>query len=204
MKQKSKLRPYWIRLLVVLAIAIFASWAFNEAVYQFQKEDYDRAPRVIQLVIPKGTSRLVEAGQDPPLIPAELVFVVGDMLEVKNEDEVSHQVGPIWVPPATTGSLVMDTPEKQLFSCSFQTSRYLGVDVRQPTTLGTRLTALGLVAPTTAALLFLYSLVIFPIDGKPARKELISVASQPAQASSPILATPNPEAAADNHGSEAQ
>jgi hypothetical protein len=97
-----------------------------------------------------------------------MVFVIGDVLEVKNEDATSHQLGPLWVPSGATSRLVMEQASSFVYSCSFQTSRYLGIDVRQPTTIGTRVAGLALVVPTTAVLFFLYSLLMFPIKNRAA------------------------------------
>jgi hypothetical protein len=54
-----------------------------------------------------------------------------------------------------------------VFQCSFQSTNYLGLDVRQPTTTGTRLAALFLATPTVTVLLYLYSLVAMPLKPKP-------------------------------------
>ena len=163
---KNSIRPYLVRLGVVIVISLVFTAVFNEGVVQFQRVNYDRAPQVIELVIPAGTSKQVGAGQNEPVIPAEMSFVIGDTLQVKNEDSVSHQLGPIWVPAGTTASLVMGQADKLAYSCSFTVSRYLNIDVYPPTTLGTRLAALIVAGPTTAALLFLYSLLMFPIRSK--------------------------------------
>jgi hypothetical protein len=160
------LRPYLVRLAITVAISVLFVAAFNEIVYLFQKESYDRAPTTIELVIPSGTAQRVEAGESVPSIPDEMVFVVGDTLQVRNEDSVPHQLGPIWVPANSTGKLLMEQVEQISLSCSFRATRYLGVDVRQPTTIATRLTAMALAAPTMAALLFIYGLLIFPIRNK--------------------------------------
>jgi len=163
MKNKSTIRPYINRLIIVFLISVVLVTLFNEGAYMLQKEKYDRAPQTIELTIPAGTAARVEAGEDVPSIPQEMVFVLGDTLHVTNNDSVSHQLGPVWVPAGSTASLVMKQAEKFSYSCSFATSRYLGLDVRQPTTLGTRLTALGLAAPTMTVLFFIYSILIFPV-----------------------------------------
>jgi hypothetical protein len=92
-----------------------------------------------------------------------MVFMMGDTLVVKNEDTVDHQLGPVWVPPGSTASLALEKPNKYAYSCSFIPSKYLGLDVRQATTIGVRLTALAISAPTVTALIFIYSLLVFPI-----------------------------------------
>ena len=166
-----KFRPYLIRLLLVFLFSVLLTTALDEGAYWLQKDQYDRAPKTIQLVIPAGTAQRVANGEAVPSIPAEMVFVLGDTLEVKNEDSVSHELGPIWVPPGATGSLLMQEAQNLTLHCSFQPTQYLGLDVRQPTTLGTRLTALAFAAPTMTALLFIYSLLVFPVGGKKAKME---------------------------------
>ena len=97
----------------------------------------DRAPQRIELVIPAGTADQIASGQAVPSIPTDMVFVVGDTLVVKNEDTASHQLGPIWVPPGTSASLNLDTANRYSYACSFQPSRYLGLDVRSRVTCST-------------------------------------------------------------------
>jgi hypothetical protein len=172
MAEKARQRPYLTRLLVTLAISVIFVAVFNEVTYLLQKEDFDRLPKTVQLVIPPGTAERVAAGGSVPGIPEEMVFVLGDILEVKNKDSEAHQLGPLWVPPGGTSSLVMKEPNKYSYACSFQASNYLGLDVRQGTTLATRITAMLLAAPTLTALLFIYSLAVWPINAeKSAKKE---------------------------------
>ena len=77
MKEKSKIRPYLIRLGIVMIISLVGVAVFNEIAYRLQKDDYDRPPQTIRLVIPQGTAALVEQGQDSPVIPNEMIFVIG-------------------------------------------------------------------------------------------------------------------------------
>ena len=181
MKKPNQLRPYLMRLGLILALSTAFVAVFNEAVYLLQKDPHDRAPQTIELVIPQGTAARVEAGEDDPTIPEEMVFVLGDTLLVRNEDSTSHQLGPIWVPAGATASLAMGEPAKLAYSCSFSTTRYLNLDVRQPTTLGTRVTALLLAAPTMTALIYIYSLLVFPVGGKPRKSTSVTGATPPAE-----------------------
>lgn len=176
MKKKNRFRPYLIRLVVIFLISLGIVIAFNEIAYYMQKDDYDRAPMTVQLVVPEGTAERVKAGQDDLELPEEMVFVIGDTLEVVNQDTVSHQLGPIWVPPNSTGKLVMEDIGKLAYSCTFSTTQYLGLDIREPTTLGTRFIALTFAAPTMTALIYIYSLAAFPIEpqkklGRPQAEE---------------------------------
>jgi hypothetical protein len=166
MDSRSKIKPYLIRLGIISIISLVFAAAFNEATYLLQKAPTDRGPRTIQIVIPAGTAERIQLGDASPLLPEEMVFVIGDILEVINKDSVSHQLGPIWVPAGATGSLVMSQVERVRYSCSFQSQKYLGIDIRTPVTITTRLTALALTVPTLGALLFLYSLAAYPVDKK--------------------------------------
>jgi hypothetical protein len=163
MKKGSNLRPYLIRLGFITLISLIFAFAFNEVTYRIQKEPTDRAPETIQLVIPAGTAEKIAAGESVPSIPEEMVFVIGDTLEVVNQDSVSHQLGPIWVPAGSTGSLVMNAVEHVRYSCSFQTQQYLGLETKAPTTFLTRMAALFLTVPTLAVVLFLFSVAQYPI-----------------------------------------
>lgn len=157
-------RSYLIRLGITLLISLVAMVALSEGTFLLMREEYDRGPKVFQIIIPQGTAENVAQGQEIPTFSEDQVFVIGDTLEVINEDVVDHQLGPIWVPAGTKGSLVLEEAEKFSYSCSFSPSNYLGFDVRQATTWQTRLTGLGISVPTTTAFLFIYSLVAFPVS----------------------------------------
>jgi hypothetical protein len=177
MKIKISQNPYWARLGIILVISLVFTLAFNEITYRFQKEPADRSPQTITLVIPPGTAQRIQAGEQVTNLVQGTVFVIGDVLEVKNEDSVSHQLGPVWVPPGTTGTLTLEKVNKGSFACSFQSSHYFGLEVRPATTLGTRLAGLFLTFPTLGALLYLYSLAAYPLR-KDASQEPTHVSSQ--------------------------
>ncbi len=160
---KPEYRPYVLRLVVIFLISLGMMVIITEGAFLLQRDETGRAPKTIQLVIPEGASQSVEAGEDVISLPADSVFVLGDVLEVINQDTVNHQLGPIWVPPGAAGSLVLDEANEYSYTCSFVPSQYLGFDVRQPTTWTTRLVGLGISVPTTTAFLFLYSFLVFPV-----------------------------------------
>jgi hypothetical protein len=89
--------------------------------------------------------------------------VVGDTLVVHNLDHTSHELGPIWVPPGTSGSLVLGEANDFIFNCSFQNSKFLGLTVREATTWTSRLSALWYGTPPIWMFLLVYSFVLFPI-----------------------------------------
>lgn len=178
MNTKNMIRKGSRRLLLAFLISIILVWAVSEAAFQLQKGENDRAPELVELVIPAGTAQKVAAGEKVPEIPQELVFVVGDTLLVRNEDSAAHQLGPLWVPAGTTASLLLEKAERTAYSCSFQNTQYLGLLVEPSTTTGTRVAALALAAPATAMFLFIYSLAIWPIEprAEKSRKQVDALA----------------------------
>lgn len=164
MDTSSTIRKGFIRLIIIFLISVALVWIGSEVAFYFLREDTDRLPEEIELVIPPGTAAKVAAGEPIPSIPDEMTFVLGDTLIVKNEDSVNHELGPLWIPPNSKSSLVLDAADRYAYSCSFQTSRYLGLNVRQPTTWQTRLLALGFTVPATTAFFFIYSLALWPIN----------------------------------------
>lgn len=162
---KPGIRAYVVRLWVTFFISLGAMLLLTEGTFFLQREEFDRGPQTFQIIIPAGAAELVAHGETIPSLPEDAVYVIGDTLEVVNQDTKDHQLGPIWVPAGATGSLVLEEANKFSFSCSFSPSNYLGFDVRQPTTLQTRLTGLSISVPTTMVFLFIYSLLVFPLDG---------------------------------------
>lgn len=149
-------------LLSVLGAFIFVGLV-NEGAHLLLKEKTDRPPEIVEVSIPAGTAERISAGEADPTIPSELIFVIGDTLLVTNEDDVPHELGPLWIPAGSSASLVMENANKYTLGCTFQPSRYLDFDVRSRTTATSRLQAFGLATPPTAMFFFLYSLLVFPL-----------------------------------------
>jgi hypothetical protein len=121
-----------------------------------------RSPEQVLLVIPPGTAQRVALGEQPPSIPTNMLFVVGDTLIVKNEDSVVHQLGPLWIPANTSASMALNTAQKYAFQCSFVPTKIFGLDVNQQITVGTRIEAFIVGGIPVAILAVLYSLLIWP------------------------------------------
>lgn len=154
------------RFLLLLAISILLVMGLSELGYILTKDPASRPPGTVELVIPRGTADLVAAGQSPPGIPAEMVFVAGDTLVVKNEDTASHQILDLFIPSGSSVTLPLAQANEYAYSCSFQPSRYLNLSVRQATTWTTRLAALWYGVPVTVMLLLAYSFVFWPLSPK--------------------------------------
>ncbi len=150
-----------IRVAASMLLGIILAGILTEAAYQMLKRE-NREPQRIELVIPAGTAERVSAGEAPPSIPSNMSFVVGDTLEVVNQDVVDHQLGSLWIPAGTSASMKLENQESFAFECSFQPSKYLGVDVNPPVTLGTRLQGIFFAGFPMGAIFAVYSILLVP------------------------------------------
>jgi hypothetical protein len=157
------------RVLLPMLLGILIAIGVNEFSFLFLKSDAGRGPQRIELVIPLGTAQRVAQGESNPALPDKMVFVVGDTLVVKNEDAVDHNLGPLFIPAGTSASLTLSESDNMAFTCSFQPSQYLGLDVREPVTFSTRLYGILISGIPLGMLFGLYSLVVWPL--KPAAQK---------------------------------
>jgi len=153
------------RILISLSIGFAVGVVLNEVAFYFLQET-TRAPQTIELVIPAGTAERVAKGEQPPSIPNEMAFVVGDILLVVNHDSVDHQLGPLWVPAGASASLALDSEQSYAFECSFQPSNYFGIDVNEPLTVSTRFYGILFSGIPLGVLLALYSVIMSPKEKK--------------------------------------
>ena len=149
------------RILLSLLVGLLIGVVVSEVPFLFLRETA-RPPGEIVLTIPAGTSAQVGRGEQPPSIPENMTFVVGDLLVVRNEDAVDHKLGPLWIPANSSAQLSLDQEENLAFECSFQPGKYFGLDVREPLTPRTRLYGIFYVALPMMILIALYSLVMTP------------------------------------------
>src|SRR5512145_1407765 len=149
------------RILLAIGLGLLLGAVISEVPFLFLR-DTARAPREIVLTIPAGTAEQVARGEQPPSIPENMTFVVGDRLVVKNEDSVDHKLGPLWIPANSSAQLSLDQEENLAYECSFQPEKYFGLDVREPLTPRTRLFGIFYVALPMAILFALYSFVVTP------------------------------------------
>lgn len=88
-----------------------------------------RAATRIEYVIPAGTAQRVAAGESVPSIPSEWVFIVGDVLILRNKDDVDHQLGPFWVPAGSTLTVPMERASTFSYLCTIHPSGSIGFEV---------------------------------------------------------------------------
>lgn len=152
------------RIVYSMLVGLLLGAVISEVPFLFLQENA-RPPEEITLVIPQGTAEQVARGEQPPTIPENMVFVVGDTLIVRNEDSVDHKLGPLWIPRNSSARLSLDEKESFAYECSFQPDRYFGLDVQEALTLGTRIYGIVYAGLPLGVLIALYTLVM------PARKK---------------------------------
>jgi hypothetical protein len=155
MNKKLLVRRIWISLvlgmLVGAAISELSFWLLGETA---------REPGTVVVVIPPGTAELVAKGQKPPTLPEGMVFVVGDVLSIVNDDSSDHQLGPMWIPAGTSGRLVLGESESLAFDCSFLPAQKFDLDIHDSLTLSTRLYGIFYAGLPLGILIALYFVIM--------------------------------------------
>lgn len=149
------------KVLIASALGLLLGTLTNEMPFLLGR-DTMRAPREITLTIPSGTAQEVARGQQPPSIPKNMTFVVGDKLTVENQDSVTHKLGPLWIPAQSRAQLSLDQEENVAYECSFQPGQIFGLNVQEPLTIGTRIFGILYIAFPLAILFALYGFLIAP------------------------------------------
>jgi hypothetical protein len=154
------------RFLICMLLGILGAIGINEFTFIFLKSEAGRAPTRIELVVPAGTADRIAKGEPNPSIPADMVFVAGDTLVVKNQDVVDHQLGPLFIPSGTSASLTLSDANSYTYTCSFQPSQVFGLDVQEPVTSATRLYGILFAGLPLGMMLGIYSFLVWPITPK--------------------------------------
>ena len=149
------------RILLSMLLGIAIGALISEISFIFLQETSRPAQEVV-LTIPVGTAEQVARGEQPPSIPKDMIFVVGDVLMVINEDNVDHKLGELWIPANSTARLALNEEQNMAFECSFQPGNYFGLDVRQSLTWGTRIYGVLYAGLPLGILIALYSFVVPP------------------------------------------
>ncbi len=147
------------RLLISLLVGLLIGAAISEIPFLFLQETA-RPPQEVVLTIPLGTADQVTRGEQPPTIPTDMIFVVGDVLVIRNEDTVDHKLGSLWIPARSSAQLALGQEENLAYECSFQPGNYFGLDVREALTLGTRIYGILFAGLPLGVLIALYSFIM--------------------------------------------
>ncbi len=155
-----------IRFVISMLFALLFGFLVSEVSYQLQTKNTERDSEDIHIEIPEGTAERVEKGFPVPSIPESMVFFEGDRIIVQNNDNVSHQLGPVWVPAGTSGILALEKPQSYSLSCTFQPTKVMGLEVRPRLTNNIRFQGVLAIGLPSGVLLWLFSIVAKPIEVK--------------------------------------
>ncbi len=168
MEQKRIFAILW-RVMICLLIGIAGGWLISEGSYQLNKAPGARdEPRQVELVIPAGTADKVAKGEVVLGIPSKMTFVEGDVLIVRNQDSVAHQLGPVWVPAQSSGVLQIQEANTYSYTCTFEASKVFGLDVLPRLTVESRVQGVLAIGLPSGVMLALYSFLVVPLKEKPA------------------------------------
>lgn len=125
-------RQISVRVFLSLLAGLLFAAVNSEIAYHFLQTGKTRPPTTIELDIPPGTAARVARGESVQSIPSNMLFVVGDVLLVKNEDSVAHELGPLFIPAGTSATMDLGKAQNYTFVCSFRPSKYIGLNVGLP------------------------------------------------------------------------
>ncbi len=151
------------RFLLFIVLGIVIAIGINEFTFFYLKSDAGRGPQRIELIIPEGTAARIAKGEPNPAIPENMTFVAGDTLVVKNQDDVNHRLGPLFIPVGTSTSLTLSDANSYAYSCSFQPSQVFGLNVQEPVTSATRIYGILFAGLPLGMMFAIYSLVVWPL-----------------------------------------
>ena len=149
------------RFLICIAAGILLAIPLSELGFYLTGNNTSRPAKTIVLDIPPGTSAKVAQGTS--VLPQDMIFVQGDTLVVDNRDSVAHTLGPMFIPPGSSASLTLNHIGNLSYVCSFQPTKYQGLDVQDALTLATRLEGIFIAGIPLGILFALYSLILRPL-----------------------------------------
>lgn len=80
-------------------------------------------------LIPLGTGRRIDAGEQVEILPAELVAHVGETIQIVNDDDRGHTAGPFYVAAGQTLTQTFTSPGTLAGLCSVHPSGQFVLDV---------------------------------------------------------------------------
>lgn len=119
---------------VLLAVAVLAgacgrSSDDTASVPELQVVDSDAASYDYDYVIPSGTGRRTDAGEEVEIVPSELNVKVGERIRIVNEDERGAAVGIFWVPAERTVAMEFTEPGTLTGECDVHPSGVFTINV---------------------------------------------------------------------------
>lgn len=84
-----------------------------------------------EYVIPFGTGRRLDGGEEIEIVPAELDVQVGEKIRIVNEDVRGAAVGIFWVPAERTVAMEFTTPGTLTGECDVHPSGVFTINVEE-------------------------------------------------------------------------
>ncbi len=104
----------------------------SAAVPELQVVDSDAAEGYdYDYVIPFGTGRRLDGGEEIEIVPAELNVEVGESIRIVNEDVRGAAVGIFWVPAERTVAMEFTTPGTLTGECDVHPSGVFTINVAE-------------------------------------------------------------------------
>ena len=128
-----RLSPRLLQWVACMAAGIGLAGFISTAAWIALSDGPLRDPENVEVRIPAGTAEAIERGAAVSPIPANLRFVQGDSLVLRNEDSVPHTVGSYSVGPGTTLTLPLGRASSSSLLCSFHPQGSIALDVRPRT-----------------------------------------------------------------------
>lgn len=129
-------------LALCLSLGVAVGGALSLASWVLSGGTSARPPETFEFVIPAGTSERIQAGESVRAIPADLTFLVGDTLVLRNADSAPHAMGPYPVEAGSTLRIPLTVPTTRSYLCTFHPQGAVDLVV------GSRPDPLALVWPT--------------------------------------------------------
>ncbi len=101
------------------------------AVPELQVVDSDADDYDYDYVIPFGTGRRLDGGEEIEIVPGELDVKVGERIRIVNEDVRGAAVGIFWVPAERTVAMEFTTPGTLTGECDVHPSGVFTINVTE-------------------------------------------------------------------------
>lgn len=109
-------------LLVLLAVAVAPLAACGDDDAALYVDEAGSGPADYHYVIPVGAGEALDRGEPLEILPAELEVQVGEVLEIRNDDDRGHTVGPFFVGAEETLRQQFTSPGEYIGTCTVHPS----------------------------------------------------------------------------------
>jgi hypothetical protein len=120
------------RLLALVLVAAVPAGACRAGTDTLEIDDAGTAVADYSFLIPAGAGEAYDRGEPLEILPAELDVRVGDVIEIANEDDRGHLVGPFFVGEGETLRQRFRSPGTYVGTCTVHPSGELALTVTGP------------------------------------------------------------------------